>query len=180
MKNIYTCFLVLFSITTFAQNATDSVAGGDRGYIVKVGDMAPGITLEYTDGSSTPLSSFKGKIVLLQFTASWCSVCRVEMPHLEKEIWQVYKNKGLVFAGIDLKEPVETVTKFAKTMKISYPLTLDTAGTKFYSFAAESAGVTRNILIDKEGKIAYLTRLYDKKEFNTLKKKIKELMSTEQ
>ena len=157
----------------------DTVGSDDRGYIVKVGDMAPDIMLEYTDGTQTPLSAYKGRIVLLQFTASWCSVCRLEMPHLEKEIWQVYKNKGLVFAGIDLKEPVEIVTKFAKTMKISYPLTLDTAGTKFYSFAAEGAGVTRNILIDKEGKIAYLTRLYDKKEFNALKEKVKQLLSTE-
>ena len=176
MKKI-ALLIILFvvSYTIQAQTKTDT-AVNDRGYIVQVGDTAPDITIEYTDGTKTSLSALRGKVVLLQFTASWCSVCRKEMPHLEKEIWQVYKNKGLVFAGIDLKEPVETVSKFAKTMKITYPLTLDTAGSKFYSFAAEGAGVTRNILIDKEGKIAYLTRLYDEVEFNGLKQKVKELM----
>lgn len=138
--------------------------------------MAPGITLTYLDGTTTSLKDLQGKVVLLQFTASWCSVCRKEMPHLEKEIWQVYKDKGLVFAGVDLKEPDATVKKFAKDMKISYPLTLDPDGKLFYSFAAEGAGVTRNILIDKTGKIVYLTRLYDEKEFNGLKEKVKELM----
>ena len=169
---------VLFSasLNLWAQT-TDTTAKDDRGYIVQVGDMAPDVTIEYLDGSKTALSELRGKIVLLQFTASWCSVCRKEIPHLEKEIWQAYKNKGLVFAGIDLKEPKETVSKFAKTMKISYPLTLDTSGSKFYSFAAEGAGVTRNILIDKTGRIVYLTRLYDKAEFNGLKEKVKELVN---
>lgn len=144
----------------------------NRGYIVNVGELAPDITLEYTDGTQKKLSDLKGSIVLLQFTASWCSVCRQEMPHLENDIWRKYKDKGLVFVGIDLKEPVEKVTKFAAQMKITYPLTLDTSGRNFYSFAAEGAGVTRNILIDRDGKIIYLTRLYNKEEFEGLKQEI--------
>jgi len=176
MKKILLLSILFLSYTAIWAQTPDTAAANDRGYIVQVGDTAPDITIEYLDGTKTTLSSLRGKIVLLQFTASWCSVCRKEMPHLEKEIWQTYKNKGLVFAGIDLKESKEIVTKFAKTMKISYPLTLDTDGQKFYSFAAEGAGVTRNILIDKEGKIVYLTRLYDEAEFNGLKEKLKEMM----
>jgi peroxiredoxin len=145
---------------------------------VHVGEFPPDISIEFLDGKKTTLSELKGQVVLLQFTASWCSVCREEMPHLEKDVWQKYRNKGLVFAGIDLKEPPEKVEKFAKTMKITYPLTLDTSGSKFYSFAAEGAGVTRNILLDRNGRIAYLTRLYDKQEFEGLKSKIAELFST--
>jgi peroxiredoxin len=144
----------------------------NRGYIVNVGEVAPDITLEYTDGTKTNLSDLKGKVVLLQFTASWCSVCREEMPHLEKDIWKKYRDKGLVFAGIDLKEPVEKVKLFEAKMKITYPLTLDTSGSKFYSFAAQGAGVTRNVLIGRDGKIVYLTRLYNKEEFEGLKKEI--------
>ena len=177
MKKILLLSILFGASFNLLAQTTDSTAKDDRGYIVQVGDMAPDITIEYLDGSKTALSELRGKIVLLQFTASWCSVCRKEMPHLEKEIWQAYKNKGLVFAGVDLKEPKETVSKFAKTMKISYPLTLDTSGSKFYSFAAEGAGVTRNILIDKTGRIAYLTRLYDKAEFNGLKEKVRELVN---
>jgi peroxiredoxin len=174
-KILLIAILFAFTPSLWAQAESDT-SQNDRGYIVEVGDTVPDITLEYTDGTKTNLSALRGKIVLLQFTASWCSVCRKEMPHLEKEIWQVYKDKGLVFAGIDLKEPADTVNKFAKKMKITYPLTLDTDGKKFYSFAGEGAGVTRNILIDRDGKIFYLTRLYDEKEFNGLKEKVKEML----
>lgn len=176
MKKILLLTILFIGPTALWAQTADSTAKDDRGYIVKVGDVVPDITLEYLDGTRTNLSALRGKIVLLQFTASWCSVCRKEMPHLEKEIWQANKNKGLVFAGIDLKEPEEIVKQFAKTMNISYPLTLDVAGKKFYRFAAEGAGVTRNILIDKEGKIVYLTRLYDEAEFNGLKEKVKEML----
>ena len=162
----------MLGLACFTSVRADSDTTANRGYIVNTGEPAPDITLEYTDGTKTNLSDLKGRVVLLQFTASWCSVCREEMPHLEKDIWKKYRDKGLVFAGIDLKEPAEKVVKFAKSMKITYPLTLDTSGSKFYSFAAPGAGVTRNILIGRDGKIVYLTRLYNKEEFEGLKEEI--------
>lgn len=141
----------------------------DRGYIVKVGDMAPDITILYTDGTQKKLSDLRGKVVMLQFTASWCGVCRKEMPFIEKDIRLKHKdNPNFVLLGIDLKENRETTEKFAKDMKITYPLTLDPEGKSFYSFAAKNAGVTRNIIIDKKGKIVYLTRLYDPEEFRKM------------
>ena len=61
-----------------------------RGYIVSVGDQAPDLLLEYTNGKTVQLSDLLGQVVVLQFTASWCSVCIQEMPHLEKEVWNTY------------------------------------------------------------------------------------------
>ncbi len=54
---------------------------------------------------------------MLQFTASWCSVCRQEMPFIEKEIWQEKKSSGLSVIGIDRDEPADKVLKFQKDMK---------------------------------------------------------------
>ena len=51
---------------------------------------------------------------MLQFTASWCSVCRTEMPFIEKEIWQEKKDAGLLVIGIDRDEPVEKVLEVSK------------------------------------------------------------------
>jgi peroxiredoxin len=114
---------------------------------------------------------------MLQFTASWCSVCRKEMPHIESDIWQKHKNKkNFALYGIDMDEPLETVKKFAADMKITYPLALDPAAKIFYTFAAKGAGVTRNIIIDKSGKIAYMTRLYKEDEFNEMKEVIELLL----
>jgi len=165
------------SVTSGQTAAAASAANEDRGYLVKVGDVAPSdFELQLTDGTKTSLKELRGKIVILQFTASWCSVCREEMPHLEKDVWQAYKDKGLVLIGVDRDEPIEKVTAFHKDMKISYPLALDPGADIFGRFANKKSGVTRNVVIDKEGKIAYLTRLYDKQEFASMLKAIDALV----
>ena len=149
----------------------------DRGYIVKIGEQAPDITITYTDGTTKKLSDFRGKVVMLQFTASWCGVCRKEMPFIEKEIWQKHKNNPkFALIGIDLKESKEKTEQFAKDLKINYPLTLDLEGKAFYSFAAQGAGVTRNIIIDPTGKIVFMTRLFEQKEFNEMCQFIDQLL----
>jgi peroxiredoxin len=128
------------------------------------------------DGKVFRLSENRGKIIMLQFTASWCSVCRKEMPHIEKEIWLPLKNKNFILVGIDRDEPLDVVKDFAGTMKITYPLALDPKAGVFQLFANKEAGVTRNVIIDREGKIAFLTRLYDDKEFKGMKEEIARLV----
>lgn len=171
MKSLLILIAVLMGSTAVkAQN-------DDRGYLVKVGDMAPDIEIRYLDGNVKKLSDFRGKTVMLQFTASWCGVCRKEMPFIEKDIWQPHKNNpGFVLIGIDLKESPEKTRKFAQDLKITYPLTLDPEGRSFYTYAARNAGVTRNIIIDKTGKIVYLTRLYDPQEFQEMVRLINRLL----
>ena len=140
----------------------------ERGFIVSIGDQTPNFTMNFTDGSNAKLSDFLGKVVVLQFTASWCSVCRLEMPHLEKDIWQKYKGQDVIIIGIDRDEPLETVKKFKKEMKTNYPLSLDLDANIFGLFADKNSGVTRNIVIDQTGKIIFLTRLFDEIEYKRM------------
>lgn len=171
MKTFISLFLL--SLIALAGKAPEE----NRGYIVNIGEEAPDITILYMDGKQKKLSDFRGKTVMLQFTASWCGVCRKEMPFIEKDIWLKHKdNPDFVLIGIDLKESKEKTMQFARDLNITYPLTMDPEGKSFYSFAAEGAGVTRNILIDKEGKIVFMTRLYDPEEFKTLCRKIDNLL----
>lgn len=144
----------------------------DEGYIIKVGDKAPDFTIKEAGGKTYKISDLKGKVVMLQFTASWCSVCRTEMPFIEKEIWQEKKAAGLVVIGIDRDEPVEKVLQFQKDIAVSYPLALDPGADIFGLFAEKEAGVTRNVIIDRSGKIIFLTRLYEREEFDKMKKMI--------
>ena len=139
-----------------------------RGYIVSVGDEAPDLLLEYTDGQKIKLSDLRGSVVVLQFTASWCSVCIQEMPHLEKDVWQRFKDDGLKLIGIDKDEPIDVVRKFQKRVGTTYPIALDPGSKHFTKFAHKNSGVTRNIVIDRDGKIAFLTRLFDKVEFQQM------------
>ncbi len=171
MKKII-LFLSLFaSVTAFAQTPDD------RGYLVKVGDAAPDFSLQLTNGLTIKLSDLKGKIVMLQFTASWCGVCRKEMPFIESDIWQKHKyNKNFILLAIDRDEPLETVLKFAKSTGITYPIGLDPNADIFALYAHREAGITRNVIIDKTGKIVMLTRLYNEEEFGKMKKVINQLL----
>jgi peroxiredoxin len=169
--------IIFISLLTFAAFAALSAQTPDeRGYIVKTGQMVPDFTIRLTDGKEIPIKDLRGQVIMLQFTASWCGVCRKEMPFIESDIWLKYKDKGLKLYGIDRGEPVEKVKEFAKTMNITYPLALDEESKVFTLFADKAAGVTRNILIDRDGKMVFMTRLYDEVEFEALKKKIAELM----
>ena len=148
------------------------------GYIVRVGDMAPDFEMELTDGQKVKLSSLRGKVVMLQFTASWCGVCRKEMPFIESDIWQKHKaNPNFALYGVDHDEPVETVKAFAEKTGVTYPLALDPGADHFAKYADRKAGITRNVLIDKTGKIVMLTRLYNEEEFASLCKKIDEMLA---
>jgi len=164
MRPQFLIFFLFLLIASFSI-AQNSVTADDKGYIVKLGQMAPDFTINYLDGTTKKLSDFRGKIVMLQFTASWCSVCRKEMPHIESKIWQPYKDKGLILLGVDRREPKEKVEMFAKEMNITYPLVLDEESKIFELYAAPNAGVTRNVIVGKDGKIIFMTRLFDEVEF---------------
>ena len=166
-------FVLVLKVVFFAAlSCSNAQKADERGYIVKVGDMAPDFLIRDAGGKSYRLSDLKGKVVMLQFTASWCGVCRTEMPFIEKEIWLPNKEKDLVVIGIDRDEPLETVLKFKKNIGVSYPLALDPGADIFGLFALKEAGVTRNVIIDRQGKIVFLTRLYDREEFDHMKKAI--------
>ena len=157
-------------MTTQAQNNLN------RGYKVKVGDQAPKIDLKLLDGQLINNENIKGKVVVFQFTASWCSVCIKEMPHLEKEVWQRFKDDEFLLIGVDLMEDLEVVEGFILSTEVTYPFTIDKDGSFFKSFTLPKAGVTRNIVVDKKGEISFLTRLYDEKEFAQMIEHIDQLL----
>lgn len=154
-----------------------AVQADSTGYIVRVGETAPDFTITLTDGKQVTLSSLRGKVVMLQFTASWCGVCRKEMPFIEKDIWLKHKdNADFALIGIDRDEPLDKVIAFAKSTGVTYPLGLDPGADIFAKYALRESGITRNVLIDKEGKIVKLTRLYNEEEFNSLVQMIDEYL----
>jgi peroxiredoxin len=168
----------LLSIIPLSAQTIQKEIPADYGYIVKLGQTLPDFELILPDGKTTTTKALRGKVVMLQFTASWCGVCRKEMPHIEAEIWQKHKNNpDFALFGIDLKEEKEKVVEFQKQIGITYPLALDLDGKIFYTFAAPDAGVTRNVIVDKEGQIVFMTRLYKDVEFNEMKKVIETLLA---
>ena len=174
---ITVCFIISYNLAFTQQNSYDSTKN-NRGYIVELGDIPENINFNLIDGSTTSLDALKGKVVVLQFTASWCSVCRKEMPHLEKEVWQRFKNEDFILIGVDYDEALDKVIAFKNQMKVTYPMALDPDAEIFQQFAHKKSGVTRNVVLNKEGKIVFLTRLYDPTEFQLMVNKIEDLLKS--
>lgn len=148
----------------------DTAVVDDRGYKVRVGDEAPlFVTVDALTGDTVRLADLRGKVVMLQFTASWCGVCRKEMPQIESRIWQRHKNDtAFALVGIDRDEPAEKVARFIEQTGVTYPLVLDPDADIFGLYADKRAGVTRNVIIGRDGRIVMMTRLYEEKEFESM------------
>jgi thiol-disulfide isomerase/thioredoxin len=84
----------------------------------------PEINLSTPDGKKISLKDFRGKLVLLNFWASWCVPCREEMPAMEK-LYQEYKDKNFVILAVAVKDRRQDAIDFLKALKISYPVALD-------------------------------------------------------
>ena len=176
-KLFYLMAVVCMMLTTSVQLQAQEAEADDVGYIVKLGQEAPDFEMTLLSGEKIKLSSLRGKVVMLQFTASWCGVCRKEMPFIESEIWQKHKdNAEFALYGVDRDEPQAKVEKFVQQTGVTYPLGLDPGADIFALYAVRDAGITRNVLVDRDGKIVMMTRLYNEDEFSSLCKKIDELL----
>ena len=115
------------------------------------GKAAADFNWKSLDAKQYSLADLRGKVILIDFWATWCAPCRKDLPFLEK-LHQEFKGKGLVVLGLDVGEDEATVTKFLKTTKLSYPILLTDV-----TDVAEKYSVTAYptiVLIDREGKIA--------------------------
>ena len=92
-------------------------------------------------------------------------------------IWLKHKNNPeFALIGIDRDEPLDKVIAFGKSVGVTYPLGLDPGADIFAKYALRESGITRNVLIDREGKIVKLTRLYNEEEFASLVDQIDEML----
>ncbi len=106
--------------------------------------------LDDLQGDSVRLSSFGGRVVLLNFWATWCEPCRDEMPSLES-LYNLYKDKGLVVVGVDLDESAASVQSFVSQHGITFPILLDRSGSVGLRYGAR--GIPTSYLIDKDGDV---------------------------
>ena len=108
-------------------------------------------TLPLLNGENVSLSSYKGKVVLLNFWATWCPPCRDEMPSMET-LYQRFKDEGLEMLAVNLRENSSTVQQFIQSNKYTFPVMLDSAGRIGGIYGVRAIPTT--YIIDREGKIA--------------------------
>ena len=135
----------------------------DASTLVKQGDAAPNFTVEMFDGKTIRLSDLKGKVVLLNFWATWCPPCREELARVQTDIIDRFAGKDFVFLPISRGEELQTVTAFRKRMGYTFPMGLDPDQKIFRRYATNY--IPRNFLIDRDGNVALVSIGYDKREF---------------
>lgn len=109
---------------------------------------APDFTLAGADGRKVSLKDFRGKVVFLNFWATWCESCRDEMPSMER-LYGEFKCQGLAIVAVNVKEKRQDALAFAKKLKLTYPLLMDTEGEVGQLYGA--FGLPATYLIDRNG-----------------------------
>jgi DsbE subfamily thiol:disulfide oxidoreductase len=109
---------------------------------------APPFTLPNLEGKKVNLKEFRGKLLMLNFWASWCVPCREEMPAMER-LYQRYKDRGFVILGVNIKDDKKSALSFVRELKITFPIAFDPEGEVGLLYGAW--GLPATYLIDAKG-----------------------------
>ncbi len=160
------CSLILSTTALFAQ---------DEFTLVKQGEKAPDFSFETAPGKTVKLSELKGKVVWINFFATWCPPCRKELPHLQKEVFDKYKdNKDFVLTILGREHSWDEINKFKAEQNFSMPFSPDPERKVFSIYAKQN--IPRNFIIDKEGNIAYSSIGFNEEDFEKIKTTVSELL----
>lgn len=132
------------------KDASAMLADTAAGAPVKIGEMAPDLTVTSLDGKSVKLSSLRGKPVMLDFWATWCPPCRASLPHTQK-VATLHGDKIEVLAISDEDKPV--IQKFMADNKYSYPAYQDASNAAATTYKVD--GIPTFVIIDANGKLVF-------------------------
>jgi len=160
MKLSHLLFLLfLLPIKSFAQD--------DAATLTKIGDQVPQFSFEIEKGKTINISDYKGKLILINLFATWCPPCNIELPVMQKQIWDKHKNNpDFALFVFGREEGWDKLTPFKAKKGFTFPILPDLNRGIFSKFATQS--IPRNVLIDQNGKIIYQSIGYSEKEFAAL------------
>lgn len=117
----------------------------------QVGEQAPAFSLKDNDGNTITLESLKGKVVVLNFWATWCPPCRAEIPDFKK-VYAEYKDKDVEIIGVSLDHKGwDVITPFLKKWEINYSVVL--GGAKIARDYGNIRSIPTTFIIDRDGKV---------------------------
>lgn len=134
---------------------------------------APPFSLDQRGGGSVALADLRGKVVLVNFWATWCGPCRKEMPLLE-QLHRKYAPLGLVMLGVNVEEDARLFDRFLKDVPVSFPILLDPRNgvSKLYDVAA----MPSTVIIDRQGNIRYVHQGYQPGDENAYQDMVRTLI----
>jgi peroxiredoxin len=109
-------------------------------------------TVKDVDGKDVRLSQYKGKVVLVNFWATWCKPCRVEIPALTS-LYRDYQDKGFVVLGISVDSEVSAVKPFARALKMNYPVLIGAGHEDLSTAFGPFLGFPTSVLVKRDGAV---------------------------
>jgi peroxiredoxin len=171
MKTKFYIVSFLFFIA-YTLNAQDDVASST---ILNIGDKLPSFSVPSLNGETLSSNELKGKVVLINFWATWCPPCRAEFPLLQKDIYDAIKDNNFRVLAISRGEETDTVKNFIDKYKYTFPVYLDKEAKVYNLFANKY--IPRNFVIGKDGKVKWASTGFKKDEFyemvNLIKRELK-------
>ncbi len=148
MKSIFAVIVIAFLV--FSPAACKKKEVGMEAAPPSIGDIAPDVTSKDVNGNTVKLSDYKGKVVLIEFWATWCGPCRELTPVLNK-IYEKYKDKGFVVLALTPEENTNTVKSYIKENNVTYPVLItDMKTTRRYGVIS----IPASFLIGRDGRVA--------------------------
>jgi peroxiredoxin len=134
---------------------------------------APDFTLHTMNGPNMRLQEQRGRVVMVNFWATWCGPCRQEMPQLDR-LYQKYHAAGFVLLGVNVDDDQRKAAEVAGKLGVTFPVLLDTDKTvsKLYDLST----MPSTVIIDREGKVRYVHRGYLTGYEDNYEKQIRELL----
>ena len=139
----------------------------------KLSGAAPDFTLQSNGGKNLRLKEQRGKVVMLNFWASWCGPCRQEMPLLDK-LYKRYSRAGFTLLGVNVDSNPADAERYLKEVKVSFPILYDTKSTVSKSFDVSAMPTT--VMIDRNGNMRYLHKSYKPGDGKKYRQYIRELI----
>jgi peroxiredoxin len=154
-------------IALFAFGATAATSA------IAPSSIAPDFTLRTMGGPNMRLTEQRGRVVMINFWATWCGPCRQEMPELAK-LYEKYKSSGFVLMGVNVDDDTRNAVALAEKLGVKFPVLLDTD--KTVSKAYDLSTMPSTVIIDRDGKVRFVHRGYLTGYEDTYDKQIRELL----
>jgi peroxiredoxin len=177
MKITSLCLLLLLAFPALVASQSFAPQDDTESY-TRVGDKMPAFTITDLNGREISTANLKGKVMLVNFWATWCPPCRAEMPRLEKEVWQKYRDSEFVMVAIAREQSEEEIAEFQKENRLSFPFAADPQREVYKRFG--NGGIPRSYVVGVDGKILYQSVGYLPSEFDQMKKVIEKELAKAQ
>jgi thiol-disulfide isomerase/thioredoxin len=169
MRLTISFLLLLLCLLPVAPPTTTRAAQDDIQSYTHTGQKMPAFSFTTLDGKQSSIGDLKGKVVFVNFWATWCPPCLAEMPRMEREVWRKFKaSPDFFMVAIAREQTSEEIAPFLKENHLTFPVAPDPAREVFRLFG--NGGIPRSYVVGRDGQILFQSVGYNGGEFEQLKK----------